>query len=102
MEVAAEAADAFLREGRSDSARRAAARAGELHTPGQGTEPPIIDGLDGPAVALTPREAQIVELARQGLTSPQIADRLVLSARTVEAHLYRGMSKLGVTDRRQL
>jgi DNA-binding CsgD family transcriptional regulator len=102
MEASAEAAEVFLREGRRDSAQRAAARARELHAPGQGTEPPLIDGLDGTAVALTPREAQIVELARKGLTSPQIADRLVLSARTVEAHLYRGMSKLGVTDRRQL
>jgi hypothetical protein len=32
----------------------------------------------------------------------QIADQLVLSVRTVEAHLYRAMQKLGVRDRRDL
>jgi DNA-binding NarL/FixJ family response regulator len=47
----------------------------------------MIEGLDGPAVELTAREAQLVELARQGLTNPQIAQRLVLSVRTVESHL---------------
>jgi DNA-binding NarL/FixJ family response regulator len=32
----------------------------------------------------------------------EIADRLVLSVRTVESHIYRAMQKLGVGDRRQL
>ena len=31
-----------------------------------------------------------------------IADRLVISIRTVETHLYRGMQKLGINDRRDL
>ncbi|MGO9956877.1 MAG: response regulator transcription factor [Solirubrobacteraceae bacterium] len=43
-----------------------------------------------------------MELARQGLTNPQIAERLVLSVRTVESHLYRAMHKLGVSDRHRL
>jgi DNA-binding NarL/FixJ family response regulator len=43
-----------------------------------------------------------VELARQGLSNPEIAERLVLSVRTVESHLYRAMEKLGVIDRRDL
>ena len=42
------------------------------------------------------------ELARQGLSNPQIAKRLVLSVRTVESHIYRAMQKLGVSDRRDL
>ena len=101
-EAAAMAATAFLQTGRQDSARRAAARSRDLFVDGQGGTLPPIEGLDGPAVELTAREAQLVELARQGLTNPQIAERLVLSVRTVESHLYRAMQKLGVSDRREL
>ena len=59
-------------------------------------------GLDPDALSLTERERQLVELAAQGLSNPEIADRLVLSVRTVESHLYRAMQKLGVKDRRDL
>ncbi len=102
VEAASDAAVAFLSEGRQDSARRAAARARQLHVPDQGAELPPIDGLDASAVDLTRREAQLVDLAREGLTNAEIADRLVLSVRTVETHLYRGMQKLGINDRRDL
>ncbi len=101
-EAAAQAATAFLQTGRQDSARRAAARSRELLVEGQGATPPPIEGLGGPAVDLTTREAQLVELARQGLTNAQIAERLVLSIRTVESHLYRAMQKLGISDRHEL
>ena len=59
-------------------------------------------GLDPDALSLTARERQLVELAAQGLSNPEIADRLVLSVRTVESHLYRAMQKLGIKDRREL
>ncbi len=100
--AAAQAGSAFVREGRQDSARRAATRVRELHEADQGLEPPEIDGLAGAAVELTARENQLVALARQGLTNAEIADRLVLSVRTVESHLYRAMNKLGISDRRDL
>ena len=102
VEAASDAAGAFLSQGRHDSARRAAARARQLHVPDQGAELPPIDGLDATAVDLTRREAQLVDLAREGLSNAEIADRLVLSVRTVETHLYRGMQKLGIKDRRDL
>jgi hypothetical protein len=102
MTAAADAASTFLNAGRNDSARRAASRARELHVPGQGTEPPAIDGVDGIRVGLTSRESQIVELARHGSSNSEIAVRLALSVRTVETHLYRAMQKLGVGDRRDL
>ena len=102
MEAAVDAATVFLVEGREDSARRAAARARALHEPGQGGAFPEIDGLGSTAVGLTAREAQLVNLASQGLSNAEIADRLVLSVRTVESHIYRAMGKLGVSDRREL
>ena len=102
MEAAAHAAAAFLDAGREDSARRAAALAGELHVPGQGASPPDLGGLGGGGAGLTAREAQLAELAAAGLSNAEIADRLVLSVRTVESHLYHAMQKLGVSDRREL
>ena len=101
-ECAAHAAEAFTAAGRQDSARRAAARSRELHEQGQGGVPPAIRGVDEAATALTAREAQLVDLASRGLSNAEIADRLVVSVRTVESHLYRAMQKLGVSDRREL
>ena len=101
-EAAANAADAFARDARHDSARRAAARSHELHSRGQGGPAPVITELDPDSVKLTQREAQLVKLASDGLSNPEIADRLVLSVRTIESHLYRAMQKLGVNDRRDL
>ena len=85
-----------------DSARRAAARVRELHAADQGGQPPVIDGLDGVASELTPREAQIAALAARGLSNQEIADQLVLSVRTVETYVYRAMQKRGVDNRHEL
>lgn len=51
---------------------------------------------------LTRREREIAVLAARGLTNQQIADRLIVSVRTVEGHLYRIGNKLGITNRREL
>ena len=48
------------------------------------------------------REREIVTLAAGGLSNRQIADRLVVSVRTVEGHLYRPCAKHGVSDRNEL
>jgi DNA-binding CsgD family transcriptional regulator len=99
-EAAAHAASAYAAEGRQDSARQAAARSRELQPDGQGAEPPPIAGIDRTDVELTPREAEMVQLAARGLSNAEIAETLVISTRTVETHIYRAMRKLGVSDRR--
>jgi predicted ATPase/DNA-binding CsgD family transcriptional regulator/Flp pilus assembly protein TadD len=48
---------------------------------------------------LTERELEVLRLLADGLTNKEIAERLVLSYRTVQTHLYRIFNKLDVTTR---
>jgi DNA-binding NarL/FixJ family response regulator len=59
----------------------------------------------GPVVAVqafTPSEQQVARLVAKGLSNREIAERLFLSPKTVEAHLSRAYRKLGVSSRTQL
>ncbi len=51
---------------------------------------------------LTAQERQIAELARDGVSNPEIAARLFLSRRTVEWHLRNVFSKLEIRSRQEL
>ena len=50
---------------------------------------------------LTPREWQVLELVRDGLTNEQIASRLAITADTAKFHVSEILSKLGVESRQQ-
>ena len=57
---------------------------------------------DAEIQALTRREREVAELIRQRLTNPQIAERLVLSPKTVEIHASNIFRKLGVSRRSEV
>ena len=56
----------------------------------------------GASSVLTVQEAQIARLARDGRTNPEIGAQLFLSSRTVEWHLRKIYTKLGIGSRRGL
>ncbi|SDC80985.1 DNA-binding response regulator, NarL/FixJ family, contains REC and HTH domains [Actinokineospora iranica] len=57
---------------------------------------------DGAAPRLTDRETEVLRLVAKGLTARQIADRLVLSHRTVENHVQSTLRKLQLHNRVEL
>jgi predicted ATPase/class 3 adenylate cyclase/DNA-binding CsgD family transcriptional regulator len=52
--------------------------------------------------SLTPTEIEVVNLLAQGLTNPQIGERLFIGRGTVKTHLAHVFAKLGVTTRAEL
>jgi DNA-binding CsgD family transcriptional regulator len=102
-EAASAAAGAHREAGRQASARAAAARAAVLleHCEHART-PPLLDAHTEALDELTRREREIAALASTGLSSRQIADRLVVSVRTVDNHLQRAYRKLGISSRDEL
>ncbi|GAP54740.1 oxygen regulatory protein NreC [Arthrobacter sp. Hiyo6] len=68
----------------------------ELGNAGQDTQ------AEPMAPVLTKRERNIVSLAATGMSDRMIADKLQISVRTVEGHLYRCYLKLGIAGRDEL
>lgn len=60
------------------------------------------DAPDGPPDDLTPREVEVLGLLALGYMNPEIADRLVLSVRTVETHRANVQRKTGLSTRAEL
>jgi DNA-binding NarL/FixJ family response regulator len=80
--------------------RDAIARTERLHAPVfTAIANTALDDLAGRAGPLTLRELEVARLVAVGLTNRRIADRLVLSERTVENHVSSILRKLGVATR---
>ncbi|MEY9968513.1 DNA-binding CsgD family transcriptional regulator [Streptacidiphilus sp. MAP12-16] len=76
---------------------------GELRAAGFATSTPGSALTDAdPLSELTAHERRIVRLAAQGLRNREIAEQLMVSPRTIGAHLYKVYPKLGVSSRHQL
>jgi DNA-binding NarL/FixJ family response regulator len=100
-DAAAQAAVAF--EAVDDRRRsvEAAAAANRLAAQCGGIRTPALD-LAAHPLPLTVREREIANLVAAGLSNRDIADRLTVSVRTVEGHLYRACIKLDISDRDEL
>lgn len=89
-----EAGDAHLERACRDLLRRAGAptrRSGDTVVP-----PPLA------ALGVTGREAEVLAFVARGLTNAEVAERLVLSRRTVETHVASLLAKTGAAGRREL
>lgn len=105
-------AEVLTRRGRPEDASRAAVSArgavtlaAELDMPGPRARAERVLARLAPVPSrdgLTVREREVGLLVADGLTTPQVARRLVLSERTVECHVHHALLKLGLTSRTQL
>jgi DNA-binding CsgD family transcriptional regulator len=93
LAAAESALDGFGTLRRRDEAAR------ELRRLGHRVRRPAREAEGGP---LTPREREIAELAAAGRTNREIAEQLVLSTRTIEAHLRNIYGKLDIRSRVEL
>lgn len=100
-EAAAEAARAHRRAGDPRAAARAAHRLSALAAACEGARTPALVLTDA-VEPLTSRELEIALLVAEGLTSREVAERLVVSPRTVDNHLQRIFAKLGISRRAEL
>ncbi len=84
----------WLLEGSALSLEEAAS----LGTRGRGRKTRPVTGWD----SLTPAERDVVRLVAEGLSNPEIGERLFISRRTVQSHLTRVFGKLGLSSRQHL
>ena len=98
-EAAAEAAARLVDSGDARGATKARRRADELAERCQDPRTPALAPRLGTVEPLSVREREVATLAVSGLGNREIADRLYVSKRTVDNHLQRIYTKLGVEGR---
>jgi DNA-binding CsgD family transcriptional regulator len=101
VDAAAHACTAFRHGDRRGSALGCSARAEALAQRCGGISTPALRDVSEP-LPLTAREREIVRLLGSGSSTREVAERLYVSARTVEGHIYRAMTKTGAETREEL
>jgi DNA-binding CsgD family transcriptional regulator len=102
VEVYRSAANAYRRQGKGASASTLARKVEDLLTSCGNPRSPAMEPVASTGEELTDREREVARLAASGRTSPEIAEALYLSVRTVDTHLHRVYRKLAIDGRRQL
>ena len=101
VDAAAHAAIVYRRQDLRGSALGCSTRAEALAEQcGGGAHPRFV--RPARPLPLTDREREIVMLIGEGLSNRDVAERLTLSVRTVESHIYQAMAKTGTTSRDEL
>jgi DNA-binding CsgD family transcriptional regulator len=100
VDAAAHACIAFRQGDRRGSALGCSARA-EALAQRCGLSTPALREVSEP-LPLTAREREIVRMLGSGFGTREVAKRLCVSARTVEGHIYRAMTKTGAATREEL
>jgi DNA-binding CsgD family transcriptional regulator len=101
VDAAAHACIAFRQGDLRGSALGCSARAESLAQRCGGISTPALREVSEP-LPLTGREREIVRLLGSGFSTRAVAERLCVSTRTVEGHIYRAMTKTGATTREEL
>lgn len=99
-DAAAQASVAFTEGQQRKRGLYAAALAGELADECGGLCTPALRTPAG--LKLSGRQRDVVELVVAGLSNRQIAEKLVMSVRTVEGHVYRACQRVGAASREEL
>ncbi|MGV9712727.1 LuxR C-terminal-related transcriptional regulator [Gordonia sp. NPDC003424] len=100
-DAAAQAVPLHDRSGHRRQSSESSARALRLSASSDGATTTAIR-LAARPLPVTPREREIAAFVSQGLSNREIAERLTVSVRTVEGHVYRACIKLDVADRDEL
>jgi DNA-binding CsgD family transcriptional regulator len=101
VDAAAHATIAYRRRDQRGSALGCSTRADALAQQCGGASTPALRQASE-RLPLTDREREIAMLVADGLSSRAVAERLSLSVRTVETHIYRAMAKTGTGSRDEL
>ncbi|MDT5146911.1 MAG: hypothetical protein QOC58_1556, partial [Mycobacterium sp.] len=99
-DAAAQASVAFAESQQSKRGLYAAALARELSDECGGLCTPALRTPTG--LKLSGRQRDVIELVVAGLSNRQIAEKLVMSVRTVEGHIYRACQRVGAQSREEL
>jgi DNA-binding NarL/FixJ family response regulator len=100
-DAAAHAVVAYQNAGLRGAALSAGAIAQRLAAECHGAQTPAIRAATTPQ-PFTARQSEIISLAAQGLSNKEVADRLTMSTRSVEGHLFRASQRVGANSREEL